>query len=209
MFVGYARTSTEEQVAGLEAQIVALRAAGCEKIFQERVSSVAERGQLDAAIDFARDGDRFVVTKMDRLARSTQHLLEIVRRLEAKGVALRILDFQGDTVDTKSPQRKLILTVFAAFAEFERGVMLERQKDGIAKAKAEGKYRGRAPTARAKAAEVLARHANRENPSEIARAVGIGRASVYRIIAEGLDEGGPDARCSSYGLPAETPGPPT
>lgn len=184
MLIGYARTSTAEQVAGLEAQIAALKAAGCEKVFQERVSSVAERAQLEAALEFARDGDRFVVTKMDRLARSTQHLLEIVKHLEGKGVALRILDFQGDTVDTKSPQGKLMLTVFAAFAEFERGVMLERQKDGIAKAKAEGKYKGRKPTARAKAEEVLARHGNRESPSEIARAVGIGRASVYRIIAD-------------------------
>jgi DNA invertase Pin-like site-specific DNA recombinase len=122
----------------------------------ERVSSIAQRDQLDAALDFVREGDTFVVTKMDRLARSTQHLLEIVQGLEEKGVALRILDFKGDRVDTHSPQCKLILTMFAAFAQFERELMLERQRAGIAKAKAEGRYKGRAPTARAKAKDVKA-----------------------------------------------------
>jgi DNA invertase Pin-like site-specific DNA recombinase len=186
MLIGYARTSTTDQVAGLEAQLAALKAAGCEKVFSERVSSVAERAQLEAALEFAREGDAFVVTKMDRLARSTQHLLEVVRRLEGKGVALRILDFKGDAVDTRSPQGRLLLTVFAAFAEFERGIMLERQRDGIAKAKADGKYLGRKPTARAKSDEVLAMHQERKTPTEIAEALGIGRASVYRIIGTAL-----------------------
>ncbi|SDR08990.1 Site-specific DNA recombinase [Rhizobiales bacterium GAS113] len=182
MLIGYARTSTEEQLAGMEAQVAALSAEGCTKLFQERVSSVAQRNQLEAALEFARDGDTFVVTKMDRLARSTQHLLEIVEGLERKRVALRILDFKGDRVDTHSAQGKLILTMFAAFAQFERELMLERQRAGIAKAKAEGKYKGRKPTAMAKADQVKALAADGVGPSEIARRLSIGRTSVHRML---------------------------
>ena len=88
MIIGYGRTSTIEQVAGLEAQIRDLKAAGAENLFRENVSSVAPRHQLEAAIEFAREGDTLVVTKIDRLARSVRHLCEIVDRLQAKGVAL-------------------------------------------------------------------------------------------------------------------------
>ena len=184
MLVGYCRSSTSEQIAGLEAQERQLRATSCSKIFREMVSSVAAREQLDAALDFVREGDVFVVTRLDRLARSTTDLLSIVGKLEAKGVGLRILDFGGSEMDTKSPSGKLMLTMFAAVAEFERGVMLSRQKDGIAKAKAQGKYRGRAPTARAKAHQVRAMKDAGAGASEIAAALGIGRASVYRVLAE-------------------------
>jgi DNA invertase Pin-like site-specific DNA recombinase len=162
--------------------MAALKAEGCGELFQERVSSVGKRDQLEAALKFARKGDTFVITKMDRLARSTQHLLEIVEGLEKKGVALRILDFKGDKVDTHNPQGKLILTMFAAFAQFERELMLERQRAGIAKAKAEGKYKGRAPTARAQAKKVREMAANSVGPSAIAAQLGIGRSSVYRIL---------------------------
>jgi DNA invertase Pin-like site-specific DNA recombinase len=182
MLIGYARTSTEEQLAGLETQMATLSTEGCKKLFQERVSSVAQRDQLEAALDFVREGDTLVVTKMDRLARSTQHLLEIVQSLEKKGVALRILDFKGDKVDTHSPQGKLILTMFAAFAQFERELMLERQRAGIAKAKADGRYKGRKPTAMAKADEVKALASDGVGPSEIARRLGIGRTSVHRVL---------------------------
>src|ERR1700722_16274620 len=100
VLIGYARTSTDDQLASLEAQVAALEAEGCEKLFRERVSSAAERDQLEAALDRAREGDTLVVTTMDRLARSAQHLLEIVEGLERKGVALRLLDFEGHKVDT-------------------------------------------------------------------------------------------------------------
>src|SRR5829696_6695089 len=143
MLVGYARSSTVEQKAGLIAQHEALSAVGCERTFSEQVSSVGKREQLEAAISFARDGDTFVVTRLDRLARSTQDLLSIVERLDRKGVALRILDFAGSAVDTNKAVDKLLITVCGAFAEFERNLMLERQREGIAKATAEGKYKGR------------------------------------------------------------------
>ena len=151
------------------------------------MSSIGERAALDAALEFVREGDTLVVTKIDRLARSTGHLLEIVRLLEEKGVALRILDFGGEAVNTSGPTGKLLLTVFAAFAQFEREMMLERQREGIAKAKAAGKCKGRAPTARVKAPEVKRLREAGVGASEIARKLGIGRASVYRILdAEGV-----------------------
>lgn len=182
MLIGYARTSTADQEAGLEAQCRDLEAVGCERLFKEQVSSVAERRELARALEYAREGDTLVITKVDRLARSTVGLWDIVKELEAKGAGLRVLNLGGEPVDTKSAMGKLVLTIFAGFAEFERDMMLERQREGIAKAKAEGKYTGRKPTARAKSADVLRLHAEGKTPTEIARAVGVGRGSVYRII---------------------------
>ena len=183
LLVGYARTSTLDQKAGLEFQQHELNAAGCEKIFTEQVSSVdlASRQELEAALDFIREGDTLVVTRLDRLARSVQHLLQLLARLNSKGAALNIISMG---IDTSTPTGRLMLTVLGSIAEFEREIMLERQREGIAKAKALGKYKGRKPTARAKAAEVLSLYEDGVGPSEIASRVGIGRASVYRIIKD-------------------------
>lgn len=183
MIVGYARTSTAEQEAGLAAQDRDLRAAGCGRIFAERVSSVAKRDQLAAALDFVREGDTLTVTKPDRLARSVADLLAIVAKLDAKGVTLRVLSMGGTSLDTTSPTGKLMLTMLGAVAEFERALMLERQREGIAKAKEEGKYRGRVPTAQRQADAVRQMKAEGVRPVDIARILGIGRASVYRILA--------------------------
>lgn len=183
MLVGYARTSTVEQDAGFLAQRRDLGATGCTKIFAEQVSSVGQRDQLDAALEFLRDGDTLVVCKLDRLARSTAHLLMIVDLLDRKNVALRILDFGGSAVDSGSPTGRLMLTMFSAIGQFEREMMLERQREGIAAAKAAGKYKGRAATARAKSAEVNELFAAGNGASKIADRLGISRASVYRIIA--------------------------
>ena len=183
MLVGYARSSTVEQKAGLIAQHDALSAVGCERTFSEQVSSVGKREQLEAAISFARDGDTFVITRLDRLARSTQDLLGIVERLDKKGVALRILDFAGSAIDTNKAVDKLLITVFGAFAEFERNLMLERQREGIAKAKAEGKYRGRAPTARSKSDQIWAFAKEGLTKGKIAERLGISERSVFRVLA--------------------------
>jgi DNA invertase Pin-like site-specific DNA recombinase len=184
MMIGYARTSTVEQEAGLEAQQRDLGAAGCGKVFAERVSSVAKRAQLEAALDYVREGDTLTVTKPDRLARSVADLLAIVARLEAKGVALRVLSMGGSEVDTRTPTGKLMLTMLGAVAEFERALMLERQREGIAKAKDEGKYKGRVPTAQRQADDVRRLKAEGVKPVEVAKRLGIGRASVYRILSE-------------------------
>ncbi|WP_428969814.1 recombinase family protein [Sphingomonas sp. Xoc002] len=184
MQIGYCRTSTAEQVAGFEAQEQKLVATGCTRLFREQVSSVAARGELDAALDFVREGDTLVVTRLDRLARSTTDLLGIVATLERKGVSLRVLDFGGSEVDTKSPTGRMLLTMFAAVAEFERTTMLERQRAGIAKAKAEGRYLGRVPTARAKLVQMRELRAAGLGASEIAAKLNVGRASVYRLLSE-------------------------
>ena len=115
MIIGYARTSTVEQIAGFEAQERDLASAGVEKLFREQVSSVAARQQLEAAIEFVREGDVLVVTKLDRLARSVAHLSEIVARLEKKGVALRVLALN---LDTATPTGKLMLNMLGAVAQF-------------------------------------------------------------------------------------------
>jgi DNA invertase Pin-like site-specific DNA recombinase len=184
MFVGYARTSTFDQVAGLEAQVRQLTATGCTKLFKEQVSSVAERAQLDLALDFVREGDALCITRMDRLARSTSDLLSIVGLLEDKGVSLHILDFGGQAVDTRSPTGRLIITVLAALAELERSLMLDRQRAGIERAKRLGKYQGRQPTARRVLPEMRKLAAEGLRPPEIAARLRVSRASVYRLLKE-------------------------
>src|SRR5689334_424981 len=181
MKVGYARTSTVDQVAGLEAQFRDLSAAGAEKVFSERLSSIAKREQLEQAVEFCRAGDVLIVTKLDRLARSMADLVSITSRLKAKGVELRILAMQ---LDTGTPTGKLMLNLMGSIAEFEREIMLERQREGVAKAKAAGKYKGRVPTARRQSAEVVKLRSGGMRPEQIASQLGISRASVFRVLHE-------------------------
>ena len=179
MLIGYARTSTADQKAGLEAQVAELKAAGCEKLFVEQVSSVQRREELERALEFIREGDTLVVTKLDRLARSIPDLVRIIQALEEKQATLRILAMN---LDTNTPTGRLLLNLAGSVAQFEREIMLERQREGVAKAKSEGKYRGRAPTARAKSEDVIAKFKADQRPVDIAKSIGIGRASVYRIL---------------------------
>lgn len=179
MLVGYARTSTLDQDAGLDAQVCDLTALGCERIYQEQVSSVASRKELEAALSFVRSGDTLIVTKLDRLARSVTHMGTILEELRRKDVALRIVNLG---IDTGTPTGKLILTVMGGIAQFEREMMLERQREGIAKAKGEGRYKGRKPTARAKADQVHKLAANGRSMSQIATEHGISKGSVHAIL---------------------------
>lgn len=181
LLVGYARTSTHDQQAGIEAQERDLLAAGCEKIFREQISSVdvVKREQLAAALDFLREGDTLIVTKLDRLARSVPHMHEVLKQITAKGAALNIL---GLGINTSTPTGMLMLNILGGVAEFERSIMLERQRDGIAVAKAAGKYKGRAPTALRKVAQVTALRAAGVGASDIARQLGMSRASVYNVL---------------------------
>jgi DNA invertase Pin-like site-specific DNA recombinase len=179
MNIGYARTSTLEQIAGIEAQQRDLAGAGVEKTFAEQTSSVGARPELDAALEWLREGDTLIVTKLDRLARSVADLCRIVERIETKKASLRILAMN---LDTGTPTGRLMLNVIGSVAQFEREIMLERQREGIAKAKGEGKYKGRAPTARAKASEVMRLAKEGVTREGIARQLGIGVASVYRVL---------------------------
>jgi DNA invertase Pin-like site-specific DNA recombinase len=179
MLIGYARTSTLEQEAGLEAQIRDLQALGCDKIFREQTSSIGPRPALEQALDFAREGDVLVVTKLDRLARSVPHMWDIMQGLQAKGVAVRIINLG---IDSSTPTGKLMLNVLGGVAQFEREMMLERQREGIAKAKGEGRYKGRKPTARARADEVKALAGQGLSMGRIAKRLGIGKGSVHRAL---------------------------
>src|SRR3954451_11181507 len=192
--LGYARTSTRDQEAGLQAQIRDLIAAGCAErdIYTEQVSSVRERPELDLLRRrILRPGDELVVTRLDRLARSARDTLAIAEELGARGVMLRILDpamtieppahLNGSMAGAMS---RMILTVMAAMAQLEREIMLERQREGIARAKAEGKYKGQPPHARAKAPQVIELAASGRTRVEIAATLEISERSVYRILAE-------------------------
>jgi DNA invertase Pin-like site-specific DNA recombinase len=188
MIVGYARTSTVCQIAGLEAQLKELQAAGCEKIFREQVSSVAVRAQLQAALEFVREGDVLVVTKLDRLVRSVAELMVTIQALDQKQVGMRILNLG---MDTRTPTGKLMLTVLGGVAQFEREMMLERQLEGIAKAQAAGKYRGRKPVAMERQAEVRRLAATGMAKARIALELKIGEATVYRILARDREQAHP------------------
>jgi DNA invertase Pin-like site-specific DNA recombinase len=180
--VGYARTSTAEQLAGLADQIAELEKAGVTQTYSEQISGVdAARPKLVEALTYCRRGDTFVVTKPDRLARSTSNLLKIVSDLTDRGVRVRILSMD---IDTSTATGKLMLTILAGVADFERELMLERQRCGIAAAKEAGRYKGRAPTALRQADQVRALKGEGVKPVDIAKRLNIGRASVYRILAE-------------------------
>lgn len=178
--IGYARVSTTGQ--NLDAQLYAL--TNCDKIFQEKISGAKDdRPQLQLMLEFVREGDSVIVTKLDRLARNTRHLLEIAELLSHKKVALKI---QNLGIDTGTPTGKLMLTMVGAIATFERELMLERQAEGIALAKQQGKYKGRKPTAMEKQNEVLSLLNQNLSKTDIARKLGISLSSVQRIIAKQL-----------------------
>ena len=178
--VGYARTSTAEQGAGLEAQLRDLRAAGCTRTFEEKVSSVAPRLKLREALGWVRAGDALVVTKIDRLARSLTELLRIAEDLERRGIELRVLATPALT----GPTGKLMLSVIGAVAEFERAIMLERQREGIASAKAAGRYKGRPPTARRQREQIQKLAADGLTKAAIAVRLGVSQRSVFRVLSE-------------------------
>ncbi|MBL0473689.1 recombinase family protein [Aeromonas veronii] len=174
--VGYARVSTVGQ--SLDTQLQAL--AECSTIFQEKVSGARDdRPQLAQLLNFVREGDVVLVTKLDRLARNTRHLLEISEYLQSKQVALRILNLG---INTSTPAGKLMLTMIGAIATFERELMLERQAEGIELAKQRGVYKGRKPTAMARGEEVLALADRGLAKTEIAKQTGISLSSVQRIL---------------------------
>jgi DNA invertase Pin-like site-specific DNA recombinase len=195
MKVGYARVSTEEQEAGFAAQQRELEALGCQKVFAERMSAVAvDRPQLEAMIEFVREGDEVLVTRLDRLARSMRDMLEIVGRIRAKRASI-VLPGIG-TINGDEATSELLLNILGAVAQFEREIMLSRQRAGIAKAKSEGKYRGRQPTAQRLGDQVRSLAAEGWQRADIARQLScdqkhkhgpkcqrISERSVYRILA--------------------------
>jgi DNA invertase Pin-like site-specific DNA recombinase len=174
---GYARVSTTGQ--DLSVQQTALKAAGCEVIRSEKVTGTRRDGRTELAVlmEFLRAGDTLVITRIDRLARSVKDLQDIVHELRAKGVALRATE---QPIDTSTAAGKAFLDMLGVFAEFETSLRKERQLEGIAKAKAEGVYKGRKPTI--DATEVGRLAADGVGATEIARRLRVARASVYRLL---------------------------
>jgi DNA invertase Pin-like site-specific DNA recombinase len=191
MLIGLARTSTLEQEAGLDAQKRALTAAGVEKLFVEQTSSVGPRPALEAAIEFGREGDTLAVTDLSRLARSVPDFCRIQTRLASKRIELRVLNLG---LDTANPTGKLMLNLLASIAQWEREMMLERQREGVAKAKLEGRYRGRAPTARRKAEQVYALADRGIRKTAIALELGMSERSVFRLLAQRASVAGKEDR---------------
>ena len=177
MKYGYARVSSSGQ--DLEVQIDALTAAGCETIRQEKVSgtSIQGRDELNTLLEFMRDGDELVITRIDRLARSIRDLQNIVYDLDKKGVTLSATE---QPIDTKTSVGKCFLDMLGVFAEFETNLRKERQMEGIAKAKDKGVYKGRKPTIDVQKVKEL--RDSGLGASAIAKELGIGRASVYRAL---------------------------
>lgn len=174
---GYARVSTTDQDTAI--QVAALKAAGCDVIREEKVSgtSTEGRGELLTLLAFIREGDTLVVTRIDRLARSIADLQDIVRQLKAKGAALQATE---QPINTSTAAGKAFLDMLGVFAEFETNLRRERQLEGIAKAKAQGKYKGRPPAIDAD--EVRRLREEGLGATAIAKKLKIGRASVYRVL---------------------------
>ena len=176
MRIGYARVSTVEQDTKL--QIAALKKAKCDRIFTEKASGAkADRPELARILDIARKGDILIVWKLDRLARSVRQLIETVQQLDDKGVQLKSLT---ENIDTSSAGGKLIFHIFAALAEFERGVIRERTMAGLAAARSDGRYGGRRPSLSdddiATAKTLLAKG---ETMEKLMDRFGVSRATLY------------------------------
>ena len=178
MDVGYARVSSVGQ--SLDLQLAALEEAGCGKLFSEKQSgtSTGKREKLQEALEFVRDGDTLVVTRLDRLARSAGDLHTLVSQLSRKKVGFKCLQQSGVNTDTSTG--KLLLGMLAAVAEFETDIRKERQREGIEKAKAAGVYKGRKPSVDVTAVRQLRDEG--VSPTAIAKQMRIGRASVYRAL---------------------------
>jgi len=174
---GYARVSTTDQ--DLTHQEETLKAAGCDVVRSEKVTGTKREGRSELAtlMDFLRPGDTLMVTRIDRLARSIGDLQDIVRELQGKGVALKATE---QPIDTSTAAGKAFLDMLGVFAEFETNLRRERQMEGIAKAKERGVYKGRKPSIDRE--EVRRLRGEGIGPTEIARRLGIGRASVYRLL---------------------------
>jgi len=180
MLIGYARTSTFEQEAGLQAQERDLQETGIERLFKEQTSATSPRKALAEAIDFAREADVLLVTKLDRLARSVADLVTITQTLKRKKVGLRVLAMN---LDTTTSTGRLMLNLLGSIAEFERDLMLERQKEGITKAKVEGKFKGRVPTAQRQAERIRQLKAQGLSAKAVAERIGVSERSVFRILS--------------------------
>ena len=183
MIIGYARVSTQDQ--NLDLQTDELIRLGCQKIYQEKVSSGKERSQLMKMIENLREGDSVMVWKLDRLARSLKELINLIEIFKVKKVNFTSIK---DSIDTSTVQGRLLLNIFGSLAEFERDTIRERTKAGLSAAKARGrmggKKKGLSPEAKKKAETAVMLYKQKKSAVEIAGIIGVGRATVYRYLEE-------------------------
>lgn len=183
MIVGYARVSTGEQ--NLELQIDALTSAGCERIYEDKISGkTRERPGLEKALAAAKTGDTLVVWRLDRLGRSLSHLVELVSGLKIAGVGFRSVC--DGAIDTTSASGELVFHIFASLAQFERRLIQERTKAGLVAARARGRCGGRKPIARDDPKVISAQRLMsdpRARPADVARVLGVSRSTLYRYLA--------------------------
>lgn len=180
MKVGYIRTSKKDQNPDLQRRD--LQAFGCERFFEEQISSRKEvRPALRAAMEFCREGDELVVWKLDRFGRSLQELIGLVNELKDRGVEFVSL---RESLDTTTPGGRLVYHVFGAVAEFERDLILERTMAGLEAARARGRKGGRKPVMDRKKISLASKlMRDRETPiSEVCEAIGVSRATLYRYL---------------------------
>lgn len=182
MKIGYCRISTREQAESLDNQETTLRAYGCERIYQDVASgSKAERPGLLDALTYAREGDAIVVTRLDRLGRTTLDTLRTVQELDERGVKVEALDVK---LDTATPAGKLVLNVIAALAQWERDLLIERTKEGLAHARAHGRVGGRPPRlTETQRKAILTSLTSGMSQNEVASAFGVSRSTVARLKA--------------------------
>jgi DNA invertase Pin-like site-specific DNA recombinase len=176
--VGYARVSTDDQDCAI--QIATLKRLGCKKIYADRISGrLRDRTQLAACLDYLREGDVLAITRVDRLGRSLADLIKIADELRQRDVSLYIAQ---QNIDTATPMGQMFYAMLGVFAEFEYHLRRERQGEGIARAKAAGRYKGRKPLGATKVAEIRRMRADGLRPADIARQLRIGRTSVYKYL---------------------------
>jgi len=191
MFVGYARVSTHDQ--NLESQLDALENAGCEKIFQDHASGAkTARPGLDEALEYARKGDTLVVWRLDRLGRTLVHLVQTVTQLEQRGVGFKSLQ---ESIDTTNSSGRLVFHIFSALAEFERNLIRERTKAGLAAARARGRKGGRPKKLDRKKTQLLYQlyDAKEHTVKEICQILGISKPTLYDYPRRRREEGAPTA----------------
>ena len=183
MLVGYARVSTEDQ--NLELQLDALKQAGAEKVFTDKVSSVKTLPGLDEALAYAREGDILVVWKLDRLGRTVKGLIDLVGSLQERGVQFRSLT---DGIDTSTPAGRFFFHVMAALAEMERELIRERTNAGLAAARARGRQGGRKPKMSDSKIAAAKQLLDTGRPAqEVADNLGVSRATLYRGLAKATE----------------------
>jgi DNA invertase Pin-like site-specific DNA recombinase len=184
--VGYSRVSTDGQ--HLELQTDALREVQCDRVFSDIASgSVRDRPQLQAALDFLRAGDTLIVWRLDRLGRSLSHLLKVIEGLEERGIEFRSVT---ENIDTTSATGRLVLHLFGALAQFERSLLQERTKAGLAAARARGRKGGRKPLLSERQIRVVKglHEGGDHSVSEIAALVHASRATIYRALDKGASK---------------------